>query len=77
MEQPASQQIEQIIGNIQELGKEILVEILHKLIEGIQILAGGGHCHIYLEDLTMGACDPTDSSAEEKKYFLYKTVRIN
>ncbi|MCD6582720.1 MAG: GPMC system transcriptional regulator [Desulfuromusa sp.] len=55
MEQPTSQQIERIIGNIQELGKENLEEVLHKLIGGIQILAGGGHCRIYLEDLTMGA----------------------
>ena len=55
MEQSAPQQIEQIIDNIQEFGKENLEEILHKLIEGIQILAGGGRCRIYLEDLTMGA----------------------
>ncbi|MCF6267413.1 MAG: GPMC system transcriptional regulator [Desulfuromusa sp.] len=55
MGQPAPQQIEQIIGNIQEFGKENLEEILHKLIEGIQTLAGGGNCRIYLEDLTMGA----------------------
>ena len=55
MDQPSSQQIEQIINQIQDFGKENLEEILHKLIEGVQILAGGGRCRIYLEDLTMGA----------------------
>ncbi|MCK5912526.1 MAG: Fis family transcriptional regulator, partial [Desulfuromusa sp.] len=55
MDPSVSQQIERIISTIQEFGKENLEEILHKLIEGIQVLAGGGHCRIYLEDLTMGA----------------------
>ncbi len=55
MEQPAAQQIKRIIGEIQEFGKENLEEILYKLIEGIQILAGEGNCRVYLEDLTVGA----------------------
>ncbi|MCK4501532.1 MAG: GPMC system transcriptional regulator [Desulfuromonadales bacterium] len=55
MDLPVSQQLERIIGEIQEFGKENLEEILHKLVDGIQILAGSGHCRIYLEDLTMGA----------------------
>ena len=49
------QQIENIIARISEFGKENLEEILHKLTEGVQLLAGGGRCRIYLEDLTMGA----------------------
>ena len=55
MEQPTPERIEQIIDAIQDFGKESLDEILHKLIEGVQILADGGHCRVYLEDLTMGA----------------------
>ncbi len=55
MEPSTSQPIEQIISSIQEFGKENLEEILHKLIEGIRVLAGGGHCRVYLEDLTIGA----------------------
>ncbi len=55
MEFSSSQQIEQLIDAIQDLGKENLEEVLHKLIEGVQILTAGGHCRIYLEDLTMGA----------------------
>ena len=55
MEQPVPQQIEQIINDIQEFGKENLEEILHKLIGGVQILTSRGYCRIYLEDLTMGA----------------------
>jgi len=55
MKQPTPPQIERIIDSIQEFGKENLEEILRKLIEGIQMLPGGGRCRIYLEDLTMGA----------------------
>lgn len=55
MKQPPSHQIDDIIEQIQDFGKENLEEILHKLIEGIQILAAGGRCRIYLEDLAMGA----------------------
>ncbi|MCD6186946.1 MAG: GPMC system transcriptional regulator [Desulfuromusa sp.] len=55
MEQPTPEKIEQIIDAIQDFGKESLEEILHKLIEGVQVLTDGGHCRIYLEDLTMGA----------------------
>jgi len=63
MDQPAAQQIKQIIDQIQDFGKENLEEILYKLTEGVQILAGGGRCRIYLEDLTMGAltCAATTS----------------
>ncbi|MCK5826055.1 MAG: GPMC system transcriptional regulator [Desulfuromusa sp.] len=55
MKLSTSQQIEQLIDVIQDFGKENLEEILHKLIEGVQILAEGGQSRIYLEDLTMGA----------------------
>ena len=55
MKLSTSQQIEELIDLIQDFGKENLEEILHKLLEGVQILADGGHCRIYLEDLTMGA----------------------
>ena len=65
MEQASPQQIEQIVIDIQEFGKENLEEILHKLIEGTQILTGGGNCRIYLEDLTMGALKCTASTAGE------------
>ncbi len=45
----------QITESIQDCGKENLEEILHRLVEGIQTLSGGGQCRIYLEDLTVGA----------------------
>ncbi len=64
MIQPTYQQIEQISELIQEFGKENLEEILHRLLEGIQLLTGGtGYCRIYLEDLSMGAltCAATSS----------------
>lgn len=55
MEQTAQQQIDRIVDNIKDFGKENLEEILHKLVEGIQILAGSGRCRIYLSDLSMGS----------------------
>ena len=55
MQSATRQQTEEIIADIKEFGKENLEEILHKLVEGVQMLAGGGRCRIYLEDLTLGA----------------------
>ena len=55
MELSTQQQIERIVANIREFGKENLEEILHKLVEGIQLLTVGDSCRIYLEDLSMGS----------------------
>ncbi len=55
MDHTAQQQIDDIIDSLQELGKENLEEILHKLTEGVQFLVAGGRCRIYLEDLSMGS----------------------
>ncbi|HMB15035.1 MAG TPA: GAF domain-containing protein, partial [Pelovirga sp.] len=55
MSTPAQKQIDQIIRALNEFGKENLVEILRRISQGMQLLSGGGHCRIYLEDLTMGS----------------------
>jgi len=47
-------QTEALLEQIDRFGKENLEEILHKLIEAVQLLTAG-HYRIYLEDLTQGA----------------------
>lgn len=55
MPQSAAPQLEHLLEKIDRFGKENLEEILHSLIEGIQLLIPEGGCRIYLEDLTKGA----------------------
>lgn len=55
MNLPSPVHVESLIAQIDRFGKENLEEILHSLIEGVQALAEGGRCRIYLEDLTKGA----------------------
>jgi len=71
------QQIEQIIDAIQDFGKENLEEILHKFIEGVQILADGGHCRIYLEDLTMGAITCAAATGRDTLHLQHNYSPIN
>lgn len=62
------QQTENIVDSIREFGKENLDEILHKLIEGVQFIIGGGRCRIYLEDLSKGSliCSAVGGSGMSK-----------
>lgn len=65
MAQTTQPQIDRIIHAIDAFGKENLEEILHKLTEGIQLLAGAGGCRIYLEDLTTGSLNCAASAGAE------------
>ncbi len=74
--QPPSH-IKQIIDQIHDFGKENLEEILHKIVEGVQILTGGGRCRIYLEDLTVGALTCAATSAGDALKSHYDPSPIN
>lgn len=54
-EETTQQQIARITDIIKTFGKENFEEILHKLVEGIQLLVGNGRCRLYLSDLSMGS----------------------
>lgn len=69
--------IERIAADIERFGKENLDEILHRLIEGIQQLTGGGHFRIYLEDLSMGSLVCSASSGHQKNQVCQTAFPIN
>jgi len=48
-------QLGQLIEQIDRFDKENLEEILHALMEAVQLVIPEGRCRIYLEDLTKGA----------------------
>ncbi len=67
MEQTTQPQVDQIVAVIKNFGKENIEEILHKLIEGTQLIIGSGRCRIYLSDLTVGSLTCFASSGSEFK----------
>jgi transcriptional regulator with GAF, ATPase, and Fis domain len=69
-------QIEQLTDQIDRFGKENLEEILHKLIEAVQLLVEG-HCRIYLEDLTQGALTCVAAAGGEAERVREKSFPIN
>ncbi len=69
-------QIEQLIEQIDRFGKENLEEILHKLIEAVQLLVEG-RCRIYLEDLTQGALTCAAAAGGEVGQVREKSFPIN
>ncbi|WP_072906869.1 GPMC system transcriptional regulator [Malonomonas rubra] len=71
-----SSQVEQLISQIDRFGKENLEEILHKLIEVVQLLTEGRY-RIYLEDLTHGALSCVAAAGGEVGRVREKSFPIN
>ncbi|WP_303722455.1 GPMC system transcriptional regulator [Malonomonas rubra] len=69
-------QIAQLIDQIDRFGKENLEEILHKLIEAVQLLVAGRY-RIYLEDLTHGALTCVAAAGGEVVQIKEKAFPIN
>lgn len=69
-------QIEQLTEQIDRFGKENLEEILHKLIETVQLLVTGRY-RVYLEDLTQGALTCVAAAGGEVGRVREKSFPIN
>ena len=69
-------QLEQLIEQIDRIDKENLEEILHKLIEAVQLLVAGRY-RIYLEDLTQGALTCVAAAGGEVVRVREKSFPIN
>ncbi|MBE9487365.1 MAG: sigma 54-interacting transcriptional regulator [Chloroflexi bacterium] len=69
--------MKQLLEQIDRFGKENLEEILHKLIEAVQLLVEGGRCRIYLEDLTKGALTCVAAAGGEVGQVREKPFPIN
>jgi transcriptional regulator with GAF, ATPase, and Fis domain len=69
-------QISQLTDQINRYGKESLEEILHKLIEAVQLLVSGRY-RIYLEDLTQGALTCVAAAGGEVVRVREKSFPIN
>jgi len=77
MKHSAPQPIKHLVDIIRDFGKENLEELLHKLIEGVQTLTEGGHCRIYLEDLSMGAITCVATTGGEVSHLQNNSSPIN
>ncbi len=77
MHTPARRAIDEIINSLDEFGKENLVEILRRISQGVQLLSGGGHCRIYLEDLTMGSLSCAAAGSDDLQGISEPTFPIN
>jgi transcriptional regulator with GAF, ATPase, and Fis domain len=72
-----TQQTASIISAIKTFGKENLEEILHQLLNGVQLLGGGDRCRLYLEDLTVGALTCVGVTTGEPRQLQQNAYAIN
>ena len=62
MESPAHPKLVQLAAKIASYGKENLEDILHVLVEAVNLITRQNRCRIYLEDLTSGSLACTAAS---------------